>query len=840
MFLAHWNESKQQAQSLQNHSENVACLMQENCFSLGLSSTGKLIGLLHDVGKANPIFQTYMLENQIEKKGKINHAAAGAQLLKEKIIDAEISNKEINPSINKLLFQLCSMAILGHHRGLMDVYDSRGESPFEKLLDFDKNKQVHEDFINELNCQEEIDELINEARIEISQIIKKINMLIKERPLLKKSSKEELIQLKYAESRFTLGLIERFLFSSLIDSDRLDAACFAEQKDLPLRENRLAIWEKLRLRLENALAEFSLKNPLQASEALKQIRNRISEACMNAGQWPYGIYCLQAITGSGKTLASLRLALHHACNYPETQHIIYVIPYLSILLQNAKSIKDVLHLDDRSDWILEHYSDYFNELMNDCDSESKQQDLEDYELHTERWDSPIIITSLVHFLNTFYSGRKKDLRRLHQLSNSVIIFDEIQSIPDSCISMFNSALNMLKHLTDVKVILCSATLPPLDQVKHPLQLSEYKNIDSGYFEDSKNIHRVSISNQAEPDSLFSAEEIADLTLTKQQERNNALTIMNTIAGAIRVYNGLKERIESIPENQRPLLILLTTNLCPDHKKSKIQELIQALNGKKPVLCVSTSLIEAGVDISFDVVLRACSGLDSLIQAAGRCNRHDHKKTGELIVFYSYEIDFMHNSAAKNTTVSQLIRRILCSRIVLEQFKKFPEQFDFNLLSDKALAMYYQNYYEQIQEQIDYPVSISEQRVTLYDLNAHCFCWTAKENLNSENWPMHQAFQTAGRYFKVIDDYSIGVLVPYKKGDELIEELNSGRIQFNPEVIRKLKRQAQNYTVNLSEAFIRRRKENFVYHEAVDLYYLKASCYNEEIGVTDFEAQSWMI
>ncbi len=842
MLLAHWDGKEHRAQSLKDHSENVARIMEENCFSLGLTSTGRLIGLLHDAGKANPVFQQYMLENQTEKKGKINHSAAGAQILRKLFFGTEfwiIPKKQ--QQFRTLLFQLCSIAILGHHRGLMDIYDPNGNSPFERMLNAEENQSVHDSFFNESNCKEEINQLIEKAQNEIIQLNTRINILVKGHSFEINDDKHK--EAKLEEGMFTYGLIERFLFSSLIDSDRLDTACFLDKKNIPVAENRIEIWTELQERLNKELLNLEKLNPSQASSTLNQIRKRVSKSCLNAGNWPSGIYRLQSITGSGKTLASLRLALQHACNFPETKHIIYVIPFLSILLQNSQTIKETLHLEEHSDWILEHYSDFENELINAStdDNLQKQEELQEYELRTERWDSPIIITSLVHFMDTFFSARKKDVRRLHQLSNSVIIFDEIQSIPDNCIGMFNSALNMLEHLADVKVVLCSATPPLLEKIKHPLQWSQYKDIDTNYSKDMKKIHRVFVTDKTDVQNCLSVEKIAELAYEKQQERSNALTIMNTVSGATRVFECLKKKFEQIPEMNRPLLILLTTNLCPDHKKRRIQQMINALKENIPVLCVSTSLIEAGVDISFDVVLRACSGLDSLIQAAGRCNRHDHKKLGELIVFYSYEIDFMHESITKNTTVSQLTRKLICSHCVLDKFKKAPEDFENNILSNKALEMYYSRYYEIIQDRVDYPVT--SQGFTLYDLNSFCSCWQteiSKAKKSGTNWMMHQAFETAGRYFKVIEDYSIGVLVPYEKGRELIEELNSGNIKFQPDNLRKLKCQAQNYSVNLNESYIRKHKQNFSYFEAADLYCLKEGCYDEEKGVTDFEAQSWII
>ena len=353
MLLAHWDGKEHRAQSLKDHSENVARIMEENCFSLGLTSTGRLIGLLHDAGKANPVFQQYMLENQTEKKGKINHSAAGAQILRNLFFGTEFwTMPKKQQQFRILLFQLCSIAILGHHRGLMDIYDPNGNSPFERMLNAEENQLVHDSFFNELNCKEEINQFIEKAQNEIIQLNTRINILVKGHSF--EINDDKLKKAKLEEGMFTYGLIERFLFSSLIDSDRLDTACFLDKKNIPVEENRIEIWAELQERLNKELLGLEKLNPSQASSTLNQIRKRVSKSCLNAGNWPSGIYRLQSITGSGKTLASLRLALQHACNFPETKHIIYVIPFLSILLQNSQTIKETLHLEEHSDWILEH------------------------------------------------------------------------------------------------------------------------------------------------------------------------------------------------------------------------------------------------------------------------------------------------------------------------------------------------------------------------------------------------------------------------------------------------------------------------------------------------------
>lgn len=848
MSLAHWDLKEKRGQSLLEHSRNVAGLMEENCRRIGLSQTGRLIGLLHDAGKAKAAFQRYLLSGQTELKGKINHSACGAQLLSRCLFGEELPEKiSADQRPKALLFQLCGIAVLGHHRGLMDIYKEDGQSSFERLLEAEEDHSAQNLFLSEIISQREIDQLIQQAQDELQVMIQKINNLIRERPGPQNSlsvMKENTAcskPVKTQEASLTLGLAERYLFSSLIDSDRLDSACFTEQTALPEAESRGEIWEELRRRLEIEIQDLGRHNPSQASEQLMKIRSRVSEACQAAGNWPAGIYLLQAITGSGKTLASLRLALQHACQVPETRHIIYVVPYLSILLQNARSIKEILHLEDHPDWLLEHYSDYANELMNEETESGNQEQLQAYELQTERWDSPLIITSLVHFLDTFYSARKKDVRRLHQCADSVIIFDEIQAIPETCISLFNSALNMLKQLAGVKVVLCSATLPPLDQIRHPLHFVEIRNIDCGYFSDMKKMNRIRLTDLTRTAEPMNTEKTAELAFMKLQERGSTLVIMNTIAGAQAVYEQAKVNANQIPDGQPPLLVLLTTHCCPEHKKQKIREVIQALKNRQPVLCVSTSLIEAGVDISFNVVMRACSGLDSLMQAAGRCNRHDHQEKGELIVFNSCEIDFMKESMTRNTTVSQLTRKWICTRRVSDQIQADPVKVKEGLLSETALTLYYQHYYKMTEDWMDYP--IPGKQFDLYDLNSTNLCWSPQisEGWRSRRmWPMKQAFETAGRYFKVIDDYTVGVLVPYGKGKELIAELTSGKIQYQPEALRKLKRQAQNYSVNLSEHVIRKRKEDFRYYEAADLYILRSGCYDEEKGVTEFAAQSWII
>lgn len=238
-------------------------------------------------------------------------------------------------------------------------------------------------------------------------------------------------------------------------------------------------------------------------------------------------------TGGGKTLSSLRYALEHAKKFNKDR-IFYIIPFTTIIDQNAKDIKDILCRDDV---ILEHHSN----LVVD-----NQQ--EDYKLLTERWDNPIVLTTMVQFLDTLFSGGTQGIRRMHNLANSIIILDEIQAIPIKCINMFNSAINFLSNICHATIVLCTATQPLLSTTKTPLKLSKNPNIILDMQEKFEQFKRVNLVDKRLVGG-YSAVSIKDLVLNIMDQVESVLVILNTKNSAKEIFNELKKANIDLPKEE---------------------------------------------------------------------------------------------------------------------------------------------------------------------------------------------------------------------------------------------------------------------------------------------------
>ena len=348
---------------------------------------------------------------------------------------------------------------------------------------------------------------------------------------------------------------------------------------------------------------------LYAGRFLKRAKSRAQDT--------QGIYTLTVPTGGGKTYASLRYALHHA-NTDGLQRIIYVIPYTSIIEQNAEAIRKVIqHQGDQYPWVLEHHSNL----------EPENQTWHS-KLAAENWDAPVVLTTMVQFLETLFSGGTRGVRRLHQLANSIIIFDEIQTLPINCTHLFCNALNFLSAYTKTTAVLCTATQPLLDQLKSPekgqLLIPEENHLITDVRQLFDQLKRVEISNKTKSGG-WTEEEIAALARSELNSKGNCLVVVNTKASAQALYMSCSDVIDA------ESLFHLSTNQCSAHRSDLFRRMRARLAAGFPVLCFSTQLIEAGVDIDFSSVIRFLAGLDSIAQAAGRCNRNGRLDTATVHV-----------------------------------------------------------------------------------------------------------------------------------------------------------------------------------------------------------------
>ena len=473
----------------------------------------------------------------------------------------------------------------------------------------------------------------------------------------------------------------------------------------------------------------------------------------------------------------------------------------------------------REDIILEHHSN----LVFDDEKDNEQ---ENYKLLTERWDSPIILTTMVQFLDTLFSGGTQNVRRMHNLANSIIIFDEIQAIPIKCINMFNSAINFLSTICKATIILCTATQPLLSTTERPLKLAENPNIITNMdarFEEFKRVNLVDKRIIAG----YSPALLKDLVLKTMDRVDSVLVILNTKNSAKEVFNELKIANTELPEAKQYSLFHLSTSMCPAHRMKILGEMKEKL-GKVRVICVSTQLIEAGVNISFGCVVRSLAGLDSIAQAAGRCNRHGETSCSEV-----YIVNVEGENVSKLLDIKEGQE---CTRRVLDEFKENPNIFGNDLLSPTVMEIYYQYYFYNRKKEMDYTLSKPDQDKNMYDLlSGNQEAGKAFEGRNGyrSELMLKQGFKTAGNHFQVIAQNTIGVIVPYGEGKTLITLING---QCTLRELKQYLKRAQQFSVNLFETDKRRLEEmgGIVSLKDGAILALKDGFYKDDVGV-NFES-----
>ena len=362
------------------------------------------------------------------------------------------------------------------------------------------------------------------------------------------------------------------LYSCLIDADRLDTANYENPQDIKNRQNRKYIsWELLSNRLEDKYIEFECHPNKTKVDTLRKL---ISDACLGRSDDKMGVFTLTVPTGGGKTLASLRFALHHAEKH-KLDRIIYVIPFTSIIDQNAQVVRDILEVEKHEEGriVLEHHSNLMPQIQN-----WKNKIL------TENWDAPIIYTTSVQLLETLFGGGTRSARRMHQLANSVIVFDEIQTLPIKTVHMFCNAVNYLTRHCNSSVVLCTATQPLLNKVdknKGRINFEKANEIMPDIETLFADLKRVEVENKIKPQG-WETDEIASLAIEQTNDSGSCLVIVNTKKNAQAVYDACSKMTEYPVYH-------LSTSMCPAHRIVKLTE-IRGKLGKEPLICVSPSCI----------------------------------------------------------------------------------------------------------------------------------------------------------------------------------------------------------------------------------------------------------
>ncbi len=802
--IAHIREYDKEIQSLEDHLLETAALCRKFAEKVGLGNLGEVAGLIHDIGKNTDLFKNYILSasgilkegdadfiEYKKLKGKIDHSLLGAKVITERI--------KIDDVYKAILAQLLAISSLSHHGGLIDCLSPDGINKYQKRL----TKEVNLSDYDKLN----------------NSFKDRIEMLLKDSKLYEEIKNTVLYlqrSFKTQELYFALGLIVKYILSCLIDSDRINTADFSYPAYKKIRSySEYAPWKELSEHLERKVKSFKANNQINL------IRQDISNQCKAFSTRPRGLYLLTVPTGGGKTLSSLRFAINHA-DYHNMDRIIYVIPYTSIIDQNAQVAREIFEQRpvEKDSIVLEHHSN----LTPDEESEKNS-------LLSENWDAPIVFTTMVQFLETIYSDGTKNIRRLHSLANSIIIFDEIQTMPIKCIYMFNTAIKFLTSFSKSTVVLCTATQPLLNELPGSrgqdisLKINSNQNIVEGSRELFKRMKRVEVIPSMKPKG-WSTYEVAGLITDEIKGVNSILVIVNTKDSALSLFKQLKSEADYD-------LFYLSANMCPIHRMDVIEKIKNNIEADRKMVCISTQLIEAGVDVDFQMVIRYLAGLDSIAQAAGRCNRNGKMSKPGIV--------YVVNPENENLSKLQDIRigRDIARR-VLDEFKLNPERYCNDILSKELMDLYYRYYFYEQGGKMSYPQKSGDSLYDLLSTNRNAV--EEYKRINSKSLtPMFfiQSFKSAAKAFSVIDDKTRGVIVPYREGKQLIEELCALR---DLSQINDLLRQAQRYSVNLFENQINNLNNLGAINETqkgLGILYLQDDFYSEECGLSEGQMETLM-
>ena len=666
MLLAHGaTDEHPEGQSIEAHLKGTGDLAETFAAEFGAAANGKLCGLAHDIGKYSDEFQLRLRGGK-----KVDHATAGA----------------IECFKIKAAFE--AVCVIGHHSGLPNVGHKDADTT-ESQTFFGRKLRAEQGGIPDYRKNWN-------GHIALPQDY-----------------------FRPSGRGFATAFYIRMLYSCLVDADYIDTETFMNG------DAGRGNYEPLSALCDKLTAYISKwNNPTREIDILRQ---KILNSCIEKASAPRGIFSLTVPTGGGKTVASMAFALNHAAAN-SMKRIIYVIPYTSIIEQNAKVFRDILGQEN----VVEHHSSVSYELSENADELEYRS-----ALATENWDAPVIVTTAVQFFESLYANRSSKCRKLHNIANSVIIFDEAQMIPSNNLRPCVAAIAELVRAYNATAVLCTATQPAIDEM-----LLEYSKKESvvelcpdvdGMFE---KFRRTSF----EKEGRLTTDELVSRLESQQQ----VLCIVNTRKFAQEVY-------EALPSEGR---FHLSTLMCPVHRKQKLDEIRERLKSGKTCRVVSTSLIEAGVDVDFPRVFREMAGLDSILQAAGRCNR-EGKRSAESSIVTVFESENKVNKliAVNRDAAEETVRDWTQPNTTSTIERYFKAYRDFLRNDDKSGVM-----------------TASEKGISGCGLP---FEWIAKE-------------------FKLIDQNTFTVYISVGEGKELISRLREG------ERSRELYRKAGMYSVSIYE------------------------------------------
>lgn len=728
-YIAHINETTQEIQTVKEHSENTARLCREYAVR-PLKDFMYLLGLYHDIGKFQESFDKKIRGANI----RVEHSTCGALAIAERY-----------PNAMGLMMEYC---IAGHHSGIPDggnISDTEDVSTLHGRMrrSFEDYSAYKEELIPpEVDVRAWMEFLAMDCNNNVEQLVDKF------------------------------AFLTRYSFSCLVDADSTDTAQFCRPEDIP--RSLKADFSACLNRVNERLSSFVCETKLQKSRSLLQ--KQAFENAKENGE----IYLLNMPTGSGKTLASIKIALERA-TVGGKKRIIYVIPYNSIIDQTSEVCETLFGGDME---ILRHQSTFSYEDQEDMN--------EDYaraaKAAAENWDAPFIITTAVQFFESVYGNKRGKLRKMHHMADSILVFDEAHLMPEKYLQPCLQAIAYMTKYLNSEAIFLTATMPDFEKLinKYAASNSNIKKLVTNtlLFAEFKKC-RYNYIGEIENSQL----------LEKSRKNPSSLIVVNKKASARKLYQMCTGR-----------KFHLSTYMTAFDRQRVLKEIRQELirleqdypayenvPEDRKITIVSTSLIEAGVDLDVFAVFRETAGLDSILQAGGRCNREGKRKTAEVFVF-----DLAGEGEKKVGDIKENLTKGL-----LEKYE--------DISAPECIAEYYNRLYFMNRDEI--------QRNTMH-----------KECRLIESLP----FKKYAEKFELLDTRSVSLVVPR---DEKSRRLVADMPYMKTVPVRKL----QNYTCTVYQ----RELEDLIRQHVAEDYGTGIYCltnpdyYDEETGI-QFEAKDYIL
>lgn len=741
-FWAHTENTKGNPHLLHDHLREVGKLASRFAMEMNpqLAEPARWAGLLHDLGKYRDEFQDY-LRGQRESSTETHHAIYGAALT--------YRQRCLGPTL----------AIAGHHSGLHDQHE----------------------LFNDLKADEKY-----QAQSQLPLLRERFMAELP--PLPEKIAEPDFIR----TNKLSAELYVRMLFSALVDADFLDTEAHHTQA---ARQTQPFDPEAL---LQRILVEKASKS---RDGALNELRNRIFDQCLaTAGQAP-GFFSLTVPTGGGKTIAGMAFALAHAQRHA-LRRVIVVIPYLSIIEQNAAQYRRILD-PDQTGIVIENHS-----AVQPPEDKNEARPRQPFEKHVseyaaENWDAPVVVTTSVQFIESLFANRTSRCRKLHNLARAVVIFDEVQTLPPH---LLNPLLNVLRELRDrygVSFVFSTATQPAFRHRPRHLEEGfkdgEVREITDDTAATFRQLQRVRYA-LPQAGQTWSWADVAG----KLAAQTQSLCVVNLRRHAYELWEGLRRLL---PEDERDALFHLSSAMCAQHRFDLLGDsdnpqpstIRHRLRNQLPCRLVSTQLIEAGVDVDFPVVYRALGPLDGIVQAAGRCNRegrlldeHNQPAFGQVVIFQPEDNKLPPGVYSKATDITAMLLQRTSADDLAQNHELFGAYFD-------QLCQLTETDKEQIQ--------------------------TERQALN---------YRQVASKARVISNDTKPVIVPYGAGKNIINEIQTrivpkGQPRFSRQDLRRLQR----FIVNLYSHQFRQLEAQGQISPLLpnlDLHVLSAGLYHRHLGI----------